>query len=280
MTYQQIINQVRLQLAASDIENPAVEAENLIAEVLGISGNDLAIGKITQKTIDDAQCELINSAVQKRAEHYPLQYITSRAYFRDLVLEVNPDVLIPRFETEILVDEVLKNIPQNGTLLDVGTGSGAIALSCAVERTDISVTAVDISEKALATAKRNAEKYGVKNLEFRQSDLVSAIQPHEKFDVIAANLPYVTHEEYETLQPEVKVHEPRLALTANDNGLELIIKLCRKTNTLLNPNGFVILEMSPHQTCEIKQLLEELDFSSRIINDLTGRARFVCAVKK
>ena len=209
-----------------------------------------------------------------------MQYITSKAYFRNLVFEVNPDVLIPRFETEILVDEVLKKIPQNGTLLDVGTGSGAIAISCAAERPDIFVVAVDISNAALTTAKRNAEKYGLKNIDFRHSDLASAVLPNEKFNVVAANLPYVTNEEYATLQDEVRCCEPRLALTANDNGLELINKLCSNLNTLLIPGGYSILEMSPWQTAIIEKSLNDMGFEAKTINDFTGRLRFVCAEKK
>lgn len=280
MTYQQISQKITNLLTDSGIENPAAEAENLIIEILGISRNDFSIGKITGKDISEQQIAGINSAAEKRAGHYPLQYITSRAYFRDLVLEVNKNVLIPRFETEILVDEVLKNLPENGTLLDVGTGSGAIAVSCASERPDIHVTAVDISTCALEVAQKNAKKYNVQNIEFRQSDLASAVLPHEKFDAVAANLPYVTHEEYQTLQSEVRCFEPRLALTADDNGLDLINKLCDTLHTLLKDNGFAILEMSPQQTQKIKQRLENLGFYSCITADFTGRNRFVCAHKK
>jgi release factor glutamine methyltransferase len=280
MTYQDITEQVHTLLAAAGIENAAVEAENLVIEMLGISRNEYSLGKIMQKKLDVQQQTLIRKAAEKRAEHYPLQYITSKAYFRNLVLEVNCNVLIPRFETEILVDEVLKNIPRSGTLLDVGTGSGTIAVSCAVERPDISVTAVDVSEKALETAQRNAEKYNAENIVFLQSDLACEIPETQKFDVVAANLPYVKLEEYASLQEEVRRYEPQLALTAENDGLELIYRLCDDLDRLLNPDGYAVFEMSPPQTGTVKEYLENLGFSSEIINDYTGRSRFVTARKR
>lgn len=266
-------------LEAAEIENFEVEAENLILEVLDISRTDFSLKKLSSEEVAKEEFDRVIKATEKRAQHIPLQHITSRAYFRDLVLQVNPDVLIPRFETEILVDEALKNLPVNGRLLDVGTGSGAIAISCASERRDISVTAVDISPPALETAEKNAELCNVDNITFKLSDLVSAVGENEKFDVVTANLPYVTNEEYETLQREVKEHEPRLALTAEEDGLQLINRLCDELNRLLAQQGYAILEMSPHQTQEVKNRLEKLGFSAGIINDYTGRARFVWAKK-
>ncbi|MBR7119024.1 MAG: peptide chain release factor N(5)-glutamine methyltransferase [Lentisphaeria bacterium] len=279
MTYRQLSLQVTSMLEAAEIENFEVEAENLILDVLDISRTDFSIKKLSSEEVAKEEFDRVIKAAEKRAQHIPLQHITSRAYFRNLVLRVNPDVLIPRFETEILVDEALKNLPVNGRLLDVGTGSGAIAISCASERRDISVTAVDISRPALETAEKNAELCNVDNITFKLSDLVSAVGENEKFDVVTANLPYVTNEEYETLQREVKEHEPRLALTAEEDGLQLINRLCDELNRLLAQQGYAILEMSPHQTQEVKNRLEKLGFSAGIINDYTGRARFVWAKK-
>ena len=279
MTYRQLSLQVTSMLEAAEIENFEVEAENLILDVLDISRTDFSIKKLSSEEVAKEEFDRVIKAAEKRAQHIPLQHITSRAYFRNLVPRVNPDVLIPRFETEILVDEALKNLPVNGRLLDVGTGSGAIAISCASERRDISVTAVDISRPALETAEKNAELCNVDNITFKLSDLVSAVGENEKFDVVTANLPYVTNEEYETLQREVKEHEPRLALTAEEDGLQLINRLCDELNRLLAQQGYAILEMSPHQTQEVKNRLEKLGFSAGIINDYTGRARFVWAKK-
>lgn len=214
----------------------------------------------------------------RRLNNEPWQYIFKRAYFRDLVLEVTPDVLIPRPETELLVEWCINNLPENGALLDVGTGSGAIALSVAQERRDSQVTACDISIAALNTASRNAMQAGLSNVKFEQSDLLSNL-PGRKFDIIAANLPYVTFAEYSELPPEVKNFEPQLALTANDNGLELIKKLILQTPELLSPRGGIILEMSPTQTAEVSEFMaQSLNFCAiEIIRDYTGRERFVAA---
>lgn len=280
MTYQEISGKICSMLENADFENAAVEAENLIIEILNISRSEFSIRKIMRTQLTDEEETTLIKAAEKLALPYPLQYITGRAYFRDLVLNVSPGVLIPRFETEILVDHVLKEIPENGKLLDVGTGSGAIAISCASERKDISVLAVDISDKALDIAKGNAKKYELQNISFRRSDLFSEISAEEKFDVIAANLPYVACDEYETLHRQVKDWEPQLALTADDCGMALIKKACLNLSGVLTQNGYAVFEMSPWQTDHIKLLLEELGFKAEIIKDYTGRRRFVSAKRK
>ena len=280
MTYQEISVKICAMLENADFENAAVEAENLIIEILDITRSEFSIRKIMRTQLSEDEEKTLLAAAEKLALPYPLQYITGRAYFRDLVLNVSPGVLIPRFETEILVDCALKEIPENGKMLDVGTGSGAIAIACASERKDISVLAVDISEKALDIAKKNAEKYELQNISFRHSDLFSEISADEKFDVIAANLPYVTCDEYETLHRQVKDWEPQLALTADDCGMALIKKACLGLSEVLTSGGYAIFEMSPWQTSHIQILLEELGFQTGIIKDYTGRNRFVSAKKK
>ena len=280
MTYQEITAKICSMLEKAEFENFAVEAENLIIDVLDISRSEFCSRKLMQTQLTNEQESILTEAAERRIIPYPLQYITKRAYFRDLVLHVEPGVLIPRFETEILVDLALKEIPQKGRLLDVGTGSGAIAIACATERKDIDVLAVDISDIALGIARKNAEKYHVENITFRKSDLFSAIDESEKFNVVAANLPYVTFVEYEKLDRQVRDWEPELALTAADDGLQLINRLCDNLNNLLTPDGFAVLEMSPHQTAKVQERLEKLNFNAETVDDYTGRARFVCAKKK
>ena len=280
MTYQKIVSEITSMYEKAEYENASVEAENLVIEVLDIRRSEFYMRKIMQMSPSKEEEALLFKAAEKHLHFCPLQYITGRAYFRNLVLDVNPGVLIPRFETEILVDHALAEVPENGRLLDVGTGSGAIAIACASEREDISVLAVDISEKALDTAEKNAKKHGVQNISFRKSDLCSAINEDEKFDVVAANLPYVTFAEYETLHKQVRDWEPQLALTAEDEGLQLINILCGELDNLLAEDGFAILEMSPHQTQKVRANLEKLNFRAQIIQDYTGRDRFVSAKRK
>lgn len=280
MTFAAFEEKISADLASAGIENSRCEAANLLSEILDISNSELAFRKASGRVVSDDETAVVSAALARRIKHEPLQYITGRAYFRDIVLEVNPDVLIPRFETELLVDRVVKNAPREAKMLDIGTGSGAIAVSCAFERSDLDVLALDVSAAALETARRNAEKYQLKNIRFLKSDLFSGLACDEKFDVIAANLPYVTFDEYAVLQPEVKEFEPQLALTAHDEGLALIYKVCRELDLRLNSGGFAIFEMSPHQTAEVAELLESYGFFCSVISDYTSRERFVCAEKR
>lgn len=260
----------------SGIETPAVDAALLIEELCGISKLEILLNP-AQELSSAAEARL-RAAALRRCRREPLQYITGKACFRNLELKVTPDVLIPRPETELLVDEIIRELPPGGTLLDIGTGSGAIAVSAADERRDIRVTAVDISPQALEVAKENARRAGVE-ICFLQSDLFSALEG-KRFDYIAANLPYVTDEEYLTLAPEVREHEPRLALTAPESGFALIRKTAEKLKDHLTPAGKAGFELDPQQAARLQKLLTDSGFAARILKDLTGRERFVLAKQK
>ena len=262
------------QFAAAGIETPAVDAALLILEAAGISQLDMIL--YPERELCPETETFLRQLAQRRCQREPLQYITGKAYFRDLVLSVDPSVLIPRPETELLVDFALEKTPRNGLLLDIGTGSGAIAIACATERPDLDVTAVDISPAALEKAKENSKVNGAENIRFLESDLFSAVEG-ETFDFIAANLPYVTEEEYSGLAPEVREHEPVLALTAPDEGFLLIQKTAEALRRHLKPGGKAAFELSPFQALRLKTLLETQGFSARISLDLTGRERFVFA---
>ena len=262
------------EFAAAGIETPAVDAALLIAEESGIPELEMIL--YPDRELDPELEKHLRELAQRRCRREPLQYITGKAYFRDLTLKVDPSVLIPRPETELLVDYVLENLPFNGKILDIGCGSGAISIACATERPDADVTSVDISPAALETAKKNASVNGAERIRFFESDLFSAVK-NERFDIIAANLPYVTEAEYQTLSPEVKEHEPVLALTAPDEGFLLIEKTAVELEKHLDPGGKAIFELSPHQAERLKKLLENLGFTAGILRDLTGRERFVFA---
>ena len=261
--------------AAAGIETPAVDAARLISEVSGIP--ELEMFLHPERELDDDMENTLRQLAARRCSREPLQYITGKAYFRDIVLDVDPHVLIPRPETELLVDFVINKLPVNGRLLDIGTGSGTIAVSTAVERRDVRVTAVDVSYEALQIAEKNAEKYGVE-IRFIESDLFSALAG-EWFDVISANLPYVTEDEYKDLAPEVRSHEPVLALVAADDGFELIRRTAEALSDHLFPGGSAIFELAPAQAPRLQKLLQSLGFGSGVIRDLAGRDRFVTAEK-
>ena len=216
--------------------------------------------------------------IERRLNNEPWQYIFERAYFRDLTLKVTPNVLIPRPETELLVDWVIDILPERGKVLDMGTGSGAIALSVATERADSQVTASDVSCQALAVARENANNIAPGKVRFIESDLFENLAG-EKFDLIAANLPYVTESEHLGLSPEVRLFEPKLALTSGEDGLDLIRKTVEAAADYLAPHGSIILEMSSDQTETVAELFcETLQYCAiEIKKDYTDRNRFVAA---
>ena len=254
-----IIIGITEKLLAGGVVNAAQEARWLVEET--------------------SSAEELCSRVERRIAGEPLQYILGNAQFRYLTLDVDERVLIPRPETELLVDYVLKKLPPNGKLLDLGCGSGAIALSAAYEREDISVTAVDLSTDALAVARKNAEKNNLsQRVDFVHSDLFSALGSR-KFDVIAANLPYVTEDEYPQLDPEVRDYEPQMALIAPDNGLELILRTIKSLPEYLTSRGAVIFELSPPQAEIVRSALIRQNFRAEIIYDLCRRERFVAGEK-
>ena len=215
---------------------------------------------------------------RRRAAGEPLQYILGTAPFRNLMLKVDPRVLITRPETENLVQWLIDRVPDSGKVLDLGCGSGAIAIALADERRDLTVTAADISTGALALAKENARSCGVE-VEFIHSDLFSALGERQ-FDFIAANLPYVTEEEYLELDSEVRDHEPKLALTAADEGLELILKTISALPCHLPIGGGAIFELSPHQAARAADALQSAGFAAEVIQDLCRRDRFVTGIRQ
>ena len=272
--------ELRQQLAgmflAAGIETPAVDAERLIAETAGFPRAELFLRG--EEPVPEALEETIRRLAERRAAHEPLQYLTGRAAFMDLELEVTRDVLIPRPETELLVEWAVRRLPEGGSLLDLGTGSGAIALSVAAMRPDVAVTGVDLSPAALRVAERNRRRCRLERVRLLESDLFSAVAG-EKFDLVAANLPYVTEEEYPTLSPEVREFEPRLALVAGDGGMALIARAVRDLAGFLTPGGKAIFELSPPQAPRLERMFAETGAFAgiEVIQDYTRRDRFVAA---
>lgn len=218
------------------------------------------------------------AALERRLGGEPWQYIFGRAYFRNLELAVTPAVLIPRPETELLAQRCIDTLPAGGSVLDLGTGSGAIALAVATERPDARVTAVDVSMAALAVAQDNAARIAPGRVELLHSDLFGALEGR-RFDWIAANLPYVTEAEYPGLDVEVRDHEPKLALTSGADGLGLIRRAIDEAWRHLEAGGKVMFELDSRQALPVAAALcETLRYSAiEIVKDDTGRDRFVAA---
>lgn len=273
MNSRDLISEAAAKLKHSGIENYANEARWLVQEISGSrsifsGGDELA-----------PECEnAVRCAVERRASREPLQYILGTAPFGELELRVTPAVLVPRPETEVLVTFLLERLESSGTLLDLGCGSGAIALLSAYRRPDIRVTAVDKSPAALAVAAANARDLALdKRIDFRESDLFSALEG-EKFSFIAANLPYVSESEYAQLEPEVRCFEPQCALTAPEEGFYLIRRTINCCRNYLIPGGKVIFEMSPHQIPAALELLRDQNFTAETVLDQFGEKRFAYGV--
>lgn len=266
-------------LAERGIENARLEADLLLAHILGIKRLDLYLQ--FDRPLTEAQLEQFRAVVRRRLKREPLQYITGRVQFRHVELEVDRRVLIPRPETEVLVGVVLDFIRGRSVrVLDVGTGSGAIALSIAKECPGAFVVASDVSRGAAEVAERNAKSLGL-GVELRVGDLFDVIGADEKFDVVVSNPPYVGLREKEELQPEVKDWEPHEALFAGDDGMTLYPMLtCSHAHML--PGGLLALEIGATQAQAVKKMLEETDEYKAITvhNDLSGRERIVTAVKR
>lgn len=264
-------------LSGTGAENPKADAEIIFSEATGIPLAELRICGRTE--ISEPERKKIDEILKRRVSGEPLQYILGKAYFRDLCLEVGPGVLIPRPETEILADEAIASMPENAKVCDIGIGSGSIILSIAHERPDCDALGIDISENALKWAKKNLEKYALSNVRLLQGNLLQPAK-REKFDVITANLPYVSAEEYKQLPGEVRDYEPETALLAKDNGLSLIKKLIKQAPENLKEGGCLIIEFDPGQADELSDFFKTDAYWHEIkfINDLCGKTRFIKAL--
>ena len=275
MRIDQLCRELAERFTRAGIECPDYDAALLVEECAAITRTERLLHG--DRILPEEVCTKINDLAKRRIAREPLQYLTGKGYFMDLELAVTPAVLIPRPETELLVEWVVQKLPPNGKMADIGTGSGAIALAVAYERNDAAVTAVDISTDALQIAMKNRDKYSLP-VRMLQSDLFSALKG-ERFDLVTANLPYVAEDEYLTLEPEVRCHEPKLALTAPEDGFALIRESVRQLPEYLVPGGRAIWELDPAQAPKLAALLEENGFKEvKIHRDYTDRDRFVSAM--
>ncbi len=226
--------------------------------------------------LTSAQQSTYKRWLNRRAQHEPIQYITGEQEFYGLALRITPDVLIPRPETEHLVEALLNRMPHNIELriADVGTGSGAIAIALAHKLPHVSLAALDCSKPALAVAKQNAERHNlIDRIQFIESDLLAAV-PNEKFDAIVSNPPYVP--EAEILEEQVRNFEPRIALFAGSSGLEIYQRLIPQAWQMLKPQGWLLMEIGHGQQEALAALLNQWS-EVEFINDLQGIPRVAVA---
>lgn len=276
MTIKELLNQAVIMLKNENIDAPKIKARMLLQATLKKSKEYLMIYDTKEVTPIEKDRYIRN--VKRLILGEPLQYITGRQEFMKLNFLVTKDVLIPRADTEILVEEVIKLAEgiNNPTILDLCTGSGAIAISLAKYVKNVHICAVDISPKALQIAKKNAELNGVKNnIEFIESNLFEKLKD-KKFDIIVSNPPYIETETIRTLSKDVQ-REPKLALDGGKDGLDFYRKISDSGYKFLNRQGFLCLEIGYNQRIAVKQILESKKryVNIRCLRDLCENDRVI-----
>jgi len=267
-------------------DSPRLDAELLLARALGCRRIDLYTGY--EDVPDEAQRAEFRRLVVERARGTPVAYLLEMREFFSLDFRVNSDVLIPRPETELLVVRLLELAREMRggrglEIADVGTGSGCIAVCAARELPDCRVTALDISPAALSVARENALRHGVgERIELVESDLFAALTPERRFDLVASNPPYVSQQEWRRLAPDVRDHEPLVALVAGPQGTEIIERLVAQAVERLRPGGGLLMEINPVLHERVLELLKsqpllEVGPTTR---DLARLPRVVEAVKR
>ncbi len=236
------------------IDNPRLDAELLVAGVLGLDRVGLYLNY--DRPLTAPELGRIRPLVKRRGQREPLQYLLGHTEFWSLVFKVSPAVLIPRADTEILVEEALNRAGERGELLDIGTGSGVIALSFASEKPQWLVTGVDLSPQALAVAGENASDLGLaEQADWLQADLAQL--PEKRYDLVVSNPPYISTAEYSGLMPEVREYEPQIALLAGEDGLDCYRRIAAQAHRVLNPGAWLLMEIGYSQQAEVEALLSE-----------------------
>lgn len=264
--------------------SPRLDAELLLAHAKGCQRIDLYIAHDEEPS--DQVRSSYREVIKRRASGMPVAYLVGQKEFFSLSFRVTPDVLIPRPETEYVVIEVLdlvKAAPERfdrPKIIDVGTGSGAIAITLAKQLANAEIVAVDLSEKALEVARSNAKLHDVdRQIRFVCSDVFSELPPGQAFDFVVSNPPYVSPLEFETLDPDVKLYEPHMALVSDQEGMEITRRLIDQAPGHLADRGYLIFETSPMlaRTCEA-ELVANQHFEEVLIRpDLAGLSRVVRA---
>ena len=270
-------------LTYAGIPNPRLDAELLMAEATRLTRTQLLT---SPPTLNDLQLAHYNAMLALRAVRMPLAYIVGRREFYSLELEVTPEVLIPRPETETLVTAALELIARRRGLriLDLGTGSGAIAVALAVYTPDVAIVASEISPAALVVARANADRFGVTSrITFVLADCWSPLDPAAsfgRFDLIVSNPPYIAEADLASLEPEIRQYEPRLALTPGAGPLSFYRRIVAGIANHLEPDGSLMLELGYGQAQPVSEILRLAGMSSfAIINDLAGIPRVLSAQK-
>ena len=276
-----LLERAATRLAAAGIESAQLDAQLLLAEAAHVDRAALLAGSIELTAEDAARSDAL---ITRRAAHEPVAYILGRKEFYSLEFEVTPEVLIPRPQTETVVDAALEFIARrpHARVLDIGTGPGVIAIAIASNATDASLVATDISAAALAVAQRNAARNRVsERIRFVRADIFDPLdnaRPLGMFDLVISNPPYIVNDEVARLDADVRDFEPHLALRGGSDGLDFFRRIAAGAGEHLEKDGLLVLEVGAGQDTAVAGILDKAGLHPmRVINDLDGVARVVAA---
>ncbi|MBQ7487011.1 MAG: peptide chain release factor N(5)-glutamine methyltransferase [Clostridia bacterium] len=270
MTIGEALKRGETELANAGVPEPRLDAELLLSGILGEPRLTLCLNR--DQALDDAAGHAYLSRIARRAKREPLQYIEGETEFMGFPFSVTGDVLIPRPDTEILCEAAIERLPRGGRVFDLGTGSGALAVSIAKLRPDADIWAGDLSEKALDVARQNAKKNGA-NVHFVLGDCLEPVW-HLRYDMIVSNPPYISEAERPSLAPELS-SEPAMALFDGADGLTFYRRITREAPGCLNPGGTLLFEIGWQQAEPVSALLETYIGTPFRIKDYGGNWR-VC----
>ena len=280
MNYQQILNKASNKLQLKNLKSPKLDSELILAKTLNVSREEILLN--LNKKISKSDLNKFNYYLNMRSNHKPIAHIVNFKYFWKYKFFVDRDVLIPRPETELIIEKIMEILPlsSNKNILDIGTGSGCIAITLIKERPNCLMTAIDKSKKAIKVAKKNAEMHQVgKKVKFLHIDVDKYLS--YKYDIIVSNPPYIKNSELLSLDKDVKLNEPKIALSGGFSGLEVFFKIINKCKMLLKNNGKLILEIGHKQGKELSKYLNLNEFNqTKIYKDLSGKDRCLVTTKK
>ena len=278
-TVRAVLDRAVAELADHGFDESRLHAELLMEHLLGVPRLELLLHSGRALTREEQSA--YRGLLDRRLAHEPLQYILGETEFMGLPISVDRSVHIPRPETELLAERaiaVLKADRDARTVLDIGTGSGNVAIAVAKYVAGIVVTSIDISGEALAIARRNAHRNGVTNIRFRKLNVFEEILRNKKFDMVVSNPPYVAALEYATLQPEVRGYEPVSATTDGGDGFSFIARICAFSRARLVPGGWLMMEIGWNQSDRARRLAEQQGLCSvEMLHDFAGIPRVMTA---
>jgi release factor glutamine methyltransferase len=290
MNVRDVLSGVGQELAKAGIESQRIESEILVSTVLGLLDEPrVELLRAGDRELNTAEARTLASLVLRRISGEPVQYIVRRAWFRDLVLEVGPGVLIPRPETEVLAGEVIAWIGERpARVVDVGTGSGCIALAIAAECPKANVIALDVSPEALRYAEANRDRVErqfpgtAARVQILEGAGMASLFATDRFDVVVSNPPYVSESDAASLPRDVRDHEPKIALFAPRDGLAMLEEIVAESPEKLRPGGLLALEVGDGQAAVVAARIQAGGAfgETRVVADLAGRDRVVLAERR